>query len=279
MKYSRELFGSELTIHSNSSIDESIIQTCFETAHQFEQNYSRFISWNTLDILNTQKTLLANTELISMIQLCLKVSKITHWYFDITLLPILENLGYGKQKQQMEEHIGYENIVLSWNTVTLKNHVSIELGAVWKGYIIDIIYNILAKKTSEFIIDFGGDIRVKWKKKIGLEDPKDAKKLIGSIEIENLSIASSAWNKRTFWNSHHLMNPKTKISENNKIWVYVTHKLASFADIFSTALFVTPLDMSLEILNKIDGLEGLIIAQDGSMYQSTWFISSLNKVW
>jgi thiamine biosynthesis lipoprotein ApbE len=51
------------------------------------------------------------------------------------------------------------------------------------------------------------------------------------------------------------MNPKERQSENNKIGVYVTHKLASFADGFSTALFVTPLDISIDILNKVSGLE------------------------
>lgn len=279
MKYSRDLFGSTLSISSKSKIPENVITSCFALGNEFESKYSRFISWNILDTLNTQKTLKGNKELISIIQLSLRLSEMSNGYFDITILPMLENLWYGKCKEKVEESIGYENIIIEWDTITLKNNVNIDIWSVWKGYMVDTIYNIVEKYVPELIVDFGWDIRIKWKNKVGLEDPNSTKKLIGSIEIEDLAIASSAGNKRIFWNHHHLMNPKERQSENNKIGVYVTHKLASFADGFSTALFVTPLDISIDILNKVSGLEWLIIANDGSIYQSKWFNSLLHTVW
>lgn len=104
--------------------------------------------------------------------------------------------------------------------------------------------------AEEFIINFGGDIRVKGKSEIELEDPHNENKSIGSIEINNISIASSAGNKRTFGDSHHLINAKTRQSQNDKITLYVTHRLSSFSDIFSTALFVTPMNLALKILEQ-----------------------------
>ncbi|MDD3144827.1 MAG: FAD:protein FMN transferase [Candidatus Gracilibacteria bacterium] len=272
MEYSKNLFGSRLdiTIRSDIKVDD-IIENCFLQAENFENKYSRFIKGNYLYKLNKEKSSQIDGELFSILELCKKVSELTSGYFDITILPFLENAGYGIENKIIDENIGYKNIEINDNYIFLKNGVSIDLGSVGKGYIIDKIYNILDKSFDEFIINFGGDIRVKGKHIIYLEDPFDDKKIIGEIELENCSIAGSSPNKRKLNKGHHLINPKNKESQNDKIALFVTHKLASFSDIFSTALFVTPLDESLKILGKINGLEGLIIDKDGSIYKSTNF--------
>jgi thiamine biosynthesis lipoprotein ApbE len=41
------------------------------------------------------------------------------------------------------------------------------------------------------------------------------------------------------------------VSQNNIEIVYITHKLAIFSDIFATALFVSPLEKSIDILASV----------------------------
>lgn len=277
MQYSHKCFGSQLDITIRSSWDFSqLVQDCFDMADRFEQKYSRFIDGNFLSELNTKKISLVDNEFISLIKLALQVSEMTQWYFDITVLPILENKGYGISDTLLSEDIGYKNIILTNNSIKLKNNISIDIGALWKGYMVDKIYNVLFAHIDEFIINFGGDIRIKWTEIIELEDPLNEKKNLGKIEINNMSIASSAGNKRIFSGWHHLINPKTWENQNDKQTLYVTHKLASFADIFSTALFVCPLELSLKILQKTKWLEGLIISADWKKYKSKWFSCIFN---
>lgn len=280
MKYSRNLFWSRLDITINSeNTDEELIETCFLQAQNFENKYSRFIKWNYLYNLNKQKSSQIDWELFSIINLCKKVSDLTGWYFDITIIPFLENIGYGIEDIFMEENIGYKNIEIKDDVIYLKNNISIDLWSVWKWYIIDKIFTILDKKYENFIINFWWDIRVKGKHTIFLEDPLDDKKIIWEIELQDCSIASSSPNKRKTKKGHHLINPFDKNSQNDKLAIFLTHKLSSFSDIFSTALFVTPLDKSLKILSSIKWLEWLIIDSNWEIYKSWNLNCNLYKKW
>lgn len=272
MKFTKDLCGSrlEILIHSEWEFSD-LIQECFDITEQFEIKYSRFIEWNYLSKLNTNKQSIMDSELESILKLCLKVSDITNGYFDITIQPTLENAWYWISNNKLKENIWYKNIVIQNNKVILNNWVSLDLWSVWKWYIVDKIYNVLSKKIDRFSINFWWDIRISGKQKIQLEDPLDDNKIIWSIELLNKSIASSSWKKRQFWWKHHLINATTKESQNDKIIVYVTHSLAIFADIFATALFVTPLKDSLNILSSIPWLEAMIINEGGQIYKSKWF--------
>ena len=276
MKYTKECFWShlEITVFWKENLD-SVITESFSLLDDFEQNYSRFIVGNKLSEINKNKSAKLEKEIVSLLNLCIKTSDLTEGYFDITILPLLENAGYGISQDKLEETIGYKNIELNWNNLTLKNNVSIEFGACGKWYAVDLIYNALIQHTDEFVINFGWDMRIAWEKTIHLEDPLDTSKTIGSIDLKNTSIASSSGNRRKIWTSHHLINPKIKSSENNILAVYVTHKLWVFADIFSTALFVSPLEISQEVIKKVSWLEALIILWNGKIYTSEWFNAEL----
>jgi len=277
MKYEHACFWShlEITVYSGENISD-LVSECFSLVDSFEKKYSRFIKGNFLSKLNLDKESSIDKEFFSLITLCLEVSRKSKWYFDITLLPVLENLWYGICSKKLEENIWYKNIHLTEKNIKLTNDVSIDIWAVGKWYMVDKIYNVLSSSAEEFVVNFGGDMRVKGVKKVFLEDPFDTDKSIGSIDLNWGSIASSAGNKRVFWWSHHLLNPVTKKSQDDKIALYVTHKLASFADIFSTALFVAPLEISIKMLDDTPWLEWLIISKEWKIFKSKWFNCILN---
>jgi thiamine biosynthesis lipoprotein len=197
---------------------------------------------------------------------------VTNWYFDITVLPFLENFWYGIEKEKLDQNFWMENIEIIDNNIILRNQVKIDLWSIWKWYLVDYIYHILKNRMDNFTIDFWWDIRV-WNQKeiIWLEDPFNDKKIIWEIIISNESICSSNWQKRNFWDNHHLINPITKTSQNDKVAVYVKHKSATLADWYSTALFVSPLNLALEIIEKTKWLEAMIISDKWEIYKSVWF--------
>lgn len=273
MKFTKELCGSrlEILIHQEWEFSD-LIQECFKIWEMFEKKYSRFIEWNYLYNLNKNKESLIDEEFLSIIKLCSKVSDITDWYFDITIQPILEELWYWIDKKINKNYnIWYKNIIINNDKIILKNNITIDIWSVWKWYIVDKIFNILSKSIQSYSINFWWDIRIKWEKNIKLEDPLDNSKYIGTLDLKDNSLSSSSWNKRIFWKSHHLINPKNKTSEYKIQAVFMQHNLTAFSDIFATALYVTPLEKSIEILSSISGLEWMIIDSDWNIYKSKWF--------
>jgi thiamine biosynthesis lipoprotein ApbE len=256
----------------DNNLSSQTLDKIEKTLYDFEQKYSRFIPWNFLHVLNHTWKSKLDEEFKTLFRVCDLLNKQTNWFFDITVLPFLENNGYGIEKDKLVESYWMDKIEIIWDEIILKNDVKIDFWAIWKGYLVDSIYAILSKEISDFSINFGWDIKI-WnqREKVWLEDPYDDKKLIGEIYLSWCSLASSSAQKRQFWTYNHLVNPISKDTKSDKIAIYIKHKLAIFADAYSTALFVTPLEKALEILEKTSELEALIIAKNGEIYKTSWF--------
>jgi len=98
--------------------------------------------------------------------------------------------------------------------LTVYTPVLLDVGAAGKGYLVDIIGELLEEQgTIAYCIDAGGDILRKSMGndtiRIGLEHPSDATQAIGVVELGNGSICGSAGNRRTWAGLHHIMDPQT----------------------------------------------------------------------
>lgn len=277
MKYTKNALGSRLEITFFEVIEnDSVVTESFSLIDDFEKKYSRFIEGNILSAMNTQKKYTLEPEIVALVRLCIKVSEMTQGSFDITLLPLLENTGYGIREEKMNESFGYKNIDLKENILTLHNEVQIEFGSCGKWYLLDLVYNTLRKYYTHFVLNFGWDIRVSGEQEIVLEDPLDTTKSIWKICLRDWALASSSGNRRKTDTGHHLIDMQRESSQNDKLAIYVTHPLWVMADIFATALFVSPLEKSLEILEKTNNLEALIISREWKIYKSQGFTVDLH---
>lgn len=275
MIYTLEALGSVLEIKTEREIPKSRIDELFDTVFEFEKKYSRFIEWNYLSSLNSVGTAHIDDEGKTLINVGKKLFLETDGEFDMTILPILENMWYGKSWWWLMESIWMDNVTIQWNTIALKNWVQLDFWGVGKGYIIDKIYKKLDIISENFIINFWGDIKVKWTHTIGLEDPNNDTRVIWKISITNWAFCGSSGKKRKFWTNHHLLSARSKASQNDKIAVFVVSKLATLADSYATALFVTPLEKSLQIMGKNHQIEAMIIASNGEIYKTKEFHAQL----
>lgn len=156
--------------------------------------------------------------------------------------------------------------------LTIKQPVLIDVGAAGKGYLVDIVSDLLLDQgVASFTINAGGDIvhRDAEEKKIrvGLEHPNDSTSAIGIAQIGNESICGSAGNRRVWNQFHHILDPHTLESPRHISAIWVIAKTGLLADALTTCLFfVEP-----EMLKMEFSFEYLIIYADLTMRKSTGF--------
>jgi thiamine biosynthesis lipoprotein len=132
---------------------------------------------------------------------------------------------------------------IAWDgeRLTTVRPVSIDVGAAGKGYLVDIVTELLAAGgIREFIVDASGDIRHRGPMpiRVGLEHPLDTTKAIGIALVRDQSICSSATNRRTWGNGlHHVIDATTGVPTNRVIATWAIAPTALEADGLATALF------------------------------------------
>lgn len=131
-------------------------------------------------------------------------------------------------------------------TLTTARPMSIDVGAAGKGYLVDIILELLADAGhTEVTVDGSGDIRHRGREsiRVALEHPKDPTMAIGVATIDNASICASASNRRTWGNDlHHIVDATTGLPTRAVIATWAITALAREADAIATALFFTEPD-------------------------------------
>ncbi len=170
-----------------------------------------------------------------------------------------------------EEVISFDAPVLS-----LKQPALLDFGAAGKGYLVDIISELLEQKgIKEYCVDAGGDMRQNspagQSLRVGLEHPDNPKQVIGIVELANQSLCGSAGNRRKWANFHHIIDPNSLSSPTHIKAVWTVADSTLLADGMSTCLFFTDPEKLLTHF----GFEYVIVYQDGSAAISSNFPGEL----
>lgn len=157
-----------------------------------------------------------------------------------------------------------------------KQPVVLDFGAAGKGYLVDIVGQMLLKfGVTNFFIDAGSDMltmgEIGNNEQIGLEDPENLTQVIGIAQIKNQSLCASAGNRRKWDKYTHIINPKTLESPKNILATWVVAERAIIADCVATCLFfVEP-----HTLYSKFKFEHLVLYSDRSINMSNNFPAQL----
>lgn len=154
----------------------------------------------------------------------------------------------------------------------VKRPVLLDFGAAGKGYLVDLISQLLIDEgIRAFCVDGSGDMFYRQpsneKLRVGLEHPLNTNEVIGVAEILNQSICGSAGNRRAWGQYHHIIDPRTLQSPVAILAVWVVANQTIIADALATCLFF---DVPEKLAEQYD-FEYLIMYQDTSIKRSAAF--------
>jgi thiamine biosynthesis lipoprotein len=264
---------------ANSEPAEKIIATVKDRIAVFDRHYSRFRDDSLVaDIARTTGTYTLPEDAEKMLYLYRRFYHVSNGKVTPLIGEVLVAAGYDKDYSlQPKERIP---VPLAWDDVmtydapmlTTQQPVLLDFGALGKGYLVDIVADILkSHDIHDFLVNAGGDMAQQTTAdkvlRVGLEDPEDQSKVIGIAELKNCSIAGSAGNRRKWANFHHIIDPDSGTSPQHIAALWVIARDTMLADGLATALFF----MKPEALLKEFDFEYLIIYSDRSALSSAHF--------
>jgi thiamine biosynthesis lipoprotein len=101
--------------------------------------------------------------------------------------------------------------------------------------------------------------------RIGLQDPRVANGSLGTLHLRGESVATSGDYVQYLtpdMSLHHIIDPRTGSSPAHTSGVSVVAPSAMVADALSTATLVLGPGEGMDLLDRLDGIEGMIVTKD-----------------
>lgn len=144
-----------------------------------------------------------------------------------------------------------KDVMRDGTSIVTRCPLVIDVGAVGKGYLVDIVSEILREDGfTRFVVDGSGDMRHSGELslRVGLEHPFDSWLVIGVANLQERALCASAVNKRAWGDGlHHVLDARTGIPVQNVVATWVVADDAATADGLATALFFTRADHLAEV--------------------------------
>ncbi|HVC33010.1 MAG TPA: FAD:protein FMN transferase [Chloroflexota bacterium] len=152
-------------------------------------------------------------------------------------------------------------------TITLVRPLILDLGAVAKGFAVDLAAREL-RAFADVAIDAGGDLFVRghnadgepWR--VGIRHPRRVDAMIETVSVSDASVCTSGDYERRSESgdeSHHIVDPRTDRSPDAVASVTVIAPTTMLADALGTAAFVLGPTRGLALLES-QGVDGLIVS-------------------
>ncbi len=238
-----------------------------------------------------------NQELFELIEKSLYFSTLTHGAFDITYASVGRFYNYrnriyptNSQINKNINKINYKHIYLNQKNHTISyalKGVFIDLGGIAKGYAVDRSIKLLKNMgIQNAIVTAGGDSRIIGDKRgrpwiIGIRDPRKARSVKGMIPLVDSALSTSGDYERYFIKDgehyHHILNPKTGRSAKQLRSVTVIGPDATTTDALSTSVFVLGPVKGMALINRLPGIEAVLIDQQNKLIYSSGLLARGNQ--
>lgn len=277
------------TVQGNQYIDLAVTEV-----KRIENLISDWIPTTQISQVNKNagiKPIKVDKEVFDLVKRAIKVSQITSGAFDISYASMDKIWKFDGSMKAMPtkeaikksvSKIGYENIILDpkEQTIFLKNGgMKLGLGGIGQGYIADKVKELLKTKGCiSGIVNVSGDINT-WGKQIdgkpwtvGIVNPMNKNKVFATFPLEDSAVETSgSYEKFVIFNGiryAHIIDPRTGYPAQGVISVSVFAKQTEIADALATGIFVLGVEVGIDLVNQLKGIECIIVDDKGEIHSS-----------
>jgi len=278
-------------VHPDAHEARDMVAASFAEMERLEDIFSRHRPGTSVSELNKVGRLEAPpVELVEVLSQSERYSRASDGAFDPTVAPLLtlydrwfRDRGHAPPAAEVERArrlVDYRMLRVEPDHIRFEeSQMAITLDGIAKGYIVDRAVEVLTDAGSErVLVDAGGDMASAgngsatdpWT--VAIQDPHDDASYAGLVRLAGECIATSGDYMQSFSEDrrfHHIIDPRTGISPEESSAVTVVAGSAMEADALSTALLVLGPGEGIELLERTQDVEGLIVAKDGRRVQTS----------
>lgn len=260
--------------------------------HEVDRHMSRYRDDSELSRVNRLAStgpVAVSDGLMRVLQQARTVSELSKGAFDVSFGSVGFLYDYRAGQQPSEDEIqarlgriDYRDIILNPddNTVFYRQEgLLVDLGGIAKGYAVDLgIERLRAAGVRHGRLSAGGDMRLLGDKRgrpwlVGVRDPRAAERNAVVLPLTDVAISTSGDYERFFINDqgervHHILSPTTGKSVRGVQSVTIIGNEALITDGLSTAVFVLGATEGLAMIERLPGVDAIIIDNQRKMHFS-----------
>ena len=296
-KKEQSLLGSpfEITVVATDSVQAKLYtDLAISEVKRIENLVSDWIPTTQISQVNQNagiKPIKVDQEVFDLVERAIKISKLTSGAFDISYASMDKIWKFDGSMKQMPteeaikksvEKVGYQNIILNPKdkTIFLKNKgMKLGLGGIAQGYIADKIKEVLQEKgCTSGLVNVSGDINT-WGKQpngqpwtVGIINPMNKNKVFATFILDDSAVETSgSYEKFVVFNGKrysHIIDPRTGYPASGIVSVSVFAKQTELADALATGIFVLGIEVGLDLVNQLNGIDCIIVDDKGGVHVS-----------
>lgn len=212
---------------------------------RFDREWSRFREDSAVTRVAREGGVIVSSDAAAMLDAYRELSTATGGAVNPLVGASLEALGYDAAYSLVAgpptaaPHDWSSRIEWTAAGATASAPALLDVGALGKGRLVDLVAEVLADAPGGVVVDAGGDMRARGESvRVGLEHPYDSSKAIGVVELRDAALCASAVNRRTWGDGlHHVLDARTGVPVRTWAATWAIASDAMSADAVATALF------------------------------------------
>ena len=263
------------------------IDSAFGKIYRLEKLMNRYDPNSQISKVNrlaAKEPIRVDKDLFDILQQSIYYSRKTDGAFDITVGPLVDlwkkcaeanSMPTEQQLAEVRGTVGYEKVILDANDFSVRfvvEGVSLDLGAIAKGFAADKAVEEMKRCGAVGgLVDIGGQIgcfgltEKKGKWIVGIRNPAKAEdnQIIAKLAFSDKAVSTSGDYERFYKiggkRFSHIFNPATEKNADQLASVTVIAANGTEADALATAVSVLGAEKGLEIIEKTENTEAIII--------------------
>jgi thiamine biosynthesis lipoprotein len=289
------IMGTRITVElwseDKAKADQAIDAVLDELRH-IDESMSTYKPTSEVSQVNAKAAdgpMRISKELFDLLVTAKEYSVLTDGAFDITYASVGYLYDFRKRIHPDEAQIdkalpavNFRHVLLDPKNQTVQfsqKGVRIDLGGIAKGYSVDRGIDVLkARGFTRAYVSAGGDSRIigdrfgkPWM--VGIRDPRKGEgEVITKIPLTDAAISTSGDYERFFDEDgvryHHIIDPHTGHSASKVLSATIIGPYATRTDGLSKTAFVLGPEKAMEIYNRIEDIDAIIVKLDGTVIYS-----------